>query len=212
MAPRQDACVVEGVSSLLVRWQSTGDASSFEALVGLVRPIVEEAARRMLRSARVADPSAVDDCVAIVLDHLRRLPGTAVGERTVSPFRPAGGDSGVGFVRWLAKERARDVARASRRRARLTMTFSQLDPSESARLAWTSVEPAPDETPTERVRRAITTLDARAQEVLTRLLDGESQAAIAKSMGVCEGTVSRIRAKAIEGIRRSLADDRPRPR
>ena len=53
---------------------------------------------------------------------------------------------------------------------------------------------------------------ARAQEVLTRLLDGESQAAIAKSMGVCEGTVSRIRAKAIEGIRRSLADDRPRPR
>lgn len=212
MDPHLGARGVEGVSTLLMRWQSTADESCFEALVGVVRPIVEQTARRTLRSARVADPSAVDDCLAIVLDHLRRLPGTGPGERTVAPFREAGGDSGVGFVQWLSKERARDVARARRRRTRLTMTFSQLDPSESARIEQKPVEPETSRAAIARMHQAIVALDTRTRDVLTRLLDGESQVAVARSMGVSEGTVSRIRTKAIEDIRRSLAIERPRPR
>jgi RNA polymerase sigma factor (sigma-70 family) len=212
MDPNQSVRGVEGVSTLLKRWQSTADESCFETLVGVVRPIVEETALRTLRSAHVADPSAVDDCVAMVLDHLRRLPGAGPGERSVAPFRSIGSDSGVGFVRWLAKERARDVARARRRRTRLTMTFSQLDPSESARLEQRPAEPGASRPEITRMHRAIAALDARTRDVLARLLDGESQAVIARSMGVSEGTVSRIRTKAIEDVRRLFAIDRPRPR
>jgi RNA polymerase sigma factor (sigma-70 family) len=49
---------------------------------------------------------------------------------------------------------------------------------------------------------AIAALDARSQEVVGCLLKGLTQAEIAKELGVCEGTVSRIRAKAIEQLRR----------
>jgi RNA polymerase sigma factor (sigma-70 family) len=114
-------------------------------------------------------------------------------------------DGGIAFVRWLTRERARDIARARRRQARHAKVFSQLD-AVDAGVVWRlpdddqfDGDPGIDE-----VRLAITMLDDRARRVIELLLAGENQSSIAKLMDVCEGTVSRIRARAIERIQAQL--------
>ena len=47
-------------------------------------------------------------------------------------------------------------------------------------------------------------LDGRSRLVVELLLAGENQAAIARRMGLCEGTVSRIRARAISTLRAAI--------
>lgn len=209
MAPtRKSGCPVE---RLLLEWQSTGDERTLEGLFKATLPLVERVARQVLRSNGIADPGAIEDAMSKVLDHLRRLHGPSAGGRGVAAFRPESrdavrrGDAGIGFIRWLSKERARDIARATFRRTRRTRVFSQLSPEHYGVIRSIEANGPSDGGPLgDDVRLAIESLDGRSRLVVEMLLQGESQVAIARRMGVCEGTVSRIRARAIETLRSAL--------
>lgn len=205
----------QNVALLLEAWQQSGEERGLEALVAEVRPMIESAVAKALRSRGVRDPSAADDAVSRVMDHLRRLPGVSPTERRVEPFM-AGGvgrggvDAGVSFVVWLARKRARDVARSIHRRSRHVVAFSQLDLSDAAKVAGVERQPPRDAATEDRVAAslasAVAQLDARSRDVIERLLAGQSQTDIARQIGVCEGTVSRIRAHAIGELRGWIAD------
>lgn len=210
------------IARLLLGWQSTGDERKLRELLDEISPVVEQVARHVLRSAGIADPGAIDDAISKVFDHLRRLHVDSAEDRGVALFRstcrdhasmhhdpaagaPVQGDAGVAFVRWLAKERARDIARATLRRGRRVRLFSQVDLEDPGIFRKIEARDRPgDETPRDDLRRAMESLDDRARLVVERLLDGETQAAIALGMGVCEGTVSRIRTKAISTLRSAI--------
>lgn len=206
--------VSQPVAQLLLAWQATGDERALEHLLAAIAPLVEGVARQVLRSADIADPGAIDDVASRVFDHLRRLPGPHEGERGVERFRPAGsidatagriGDAGIAFVRWLTRERARDIARARRRHARHAKVFSQLDAVDAGVVRRLPDDEQFDDHPgTDEVRLAMAMLDHRARRVVELLLAGENQSSIARLMGVCEGTVSRIRTRAIEQIQGRL--------
>lgn len=207
------------IASLLLAWQATGAEDGFEDLLDAVRGVIEQVARRVLHRHHIDDPAAVDDAVSLVFDHLRRLPPHARAGRSVAPFRPrddrGDGDAGTAYLTWLATERARDVARATRAHARRARPFSQLD--DAARHSFTKrcasltspeelylSDDNADGNRAARLAEAIPRLDPPLGHVLTMLLKGMSQAAIAAKLRVCEGTVSRMRARAISQLRKDL--------
>lgn len=208
------------VCDLLLAWQANGAEDGFEELLMAVREIIEGTARRVLHIHHVDDPAAVDDAVSLVFDHLRRLSPHARAGRAVSPFQPRDNhgesDSGVAYVTWLATERARDVARARRAWARRARPFSQLDDVARHSLnrcasltppAGCDLSAGDTDERAMRLAEAIQRLDPPLAHVITMLLAGKSQAAIAADLGVCEGTVSRMRARAIIRLRRGLRLD-----
>ena len=189
---------------LLVAWQTSGDQAQFDPLVAAARPLVEHTAARVLRRHHVADPAAVDDAASRVFDHLRRLPNCATCDRLVACFtpRPHAQDDGLRYIRWLTSRRAMDVVRDRRRRE--ARCFVEIAPAELARLADTGPATVDAEDACHRLHAAIPRLDARQRLVVELLIAGKSQAAIAHVLDVCEGTVSRLRSKAIESLRRLL--------
>ncbi len=208
MGPTRKSAAIE---RLLLEWQSMGDERTLEELFKAICPLAESVARHVLRSAGIQDPAAIDDAMSKVFDHLRRLHGSSARDRRVAAFRPAAdtvtrrGDAGIGFVRWLAQERARDIARATFRRTRRTRLFSQLAPEHAGMVRSIEASPPPDGGRLDDdVRLAIESLDGRSRLVIEMLLEGESQATIARHMGVCEGTVSRIHSRAIEALRLAI--------
>ena len=194
-----------GIGRLLDRWQATSDPEQLAVLVGAVRPMVEAVAVRVLRSRRIKDQSAVDDVLSLVLDHLRRLPGGQEGERPVAMFRGAdpGSDSGGRFIRLLARNRSLDVARSHRRHRRYECPFS----SAGDTVRWSLANPddaARQEAEADVHDRLVVAIDRREpdlQAVVRMLLDGKSQAVIAHVLGVCPGTVSRARRRAMAKLR-----------
>lgn len=201
---RGDDCL----GGLLARWQASGDPAQLEAVVAAVRQVVELVAGRTLMECHVADRSAVDDVVSLVLDHLRRLPCGNAGERQVALFR--GDDATVGrglaYIRLLARNRARDVARASHRRDRRARVFSMLDGT-----GWRAVSAggaaarAADELH-EQLVDAVARIKPPLRQVVELLLEGKNQATIAHVLDVCEGTVSRMRKRAVDRLRELLDD------
>jgi RNA polymerase sigma factor (sigma-70 family) len=216
------------ITEHLLQWQADGNAAEFEALVRAIMPLLERLASLTLRRHGIADASAIDDAVSLVLDHLRRLSGSADGERTVARFVPASvqsgwkepfdkgheddkGHAGAAYVSWLIRERARDVARSRRRESRRTIAFSQLDHLPDRIVGERAAQP-PDVgdgicsqgEKSAALHEAIAVLDPRLRTVIELLLDGNSQAAIAQALHVCEGTVSRMRGRAIMELRRLL--------
>lgn len=205
------------IESLLLGWQSTAEHDHLERLVAAAHPIVERVAKVTLLGHGIRDAFAVDEAISLVLDHLRRLPGAQAGERTVTPFTPEHTarcscgliDSGRSYVVWLARERAADVARSRRRRSRTTPVFSQLDKPETSKVRRCIVESADTSAQADlcvRLRHAIPRLPDRERTVIELLLEGKSQAVIAHLINVCEGTVSRIRARALVSLRDLLAE------
>jgi RNA polymerase sigma factor (sigma-70 family) len=209
------------ISVLLLTWQERGDVRDFDALVGAVRDEVERVVTRELHRHHLHDPAAVDDTVSLVLDHLRRLPGPAESERPVAAFRIGErrddvGDPGLAFVTWLATERARDVIRSRRARDRRVAPFAQFDvsaqflvdgatpPGTAPSSCNASADPADRDDLATRLGEALPRIDARLARVLTMLLQGRAQADIARDLGVCEGTVSRMKLRAIHQIRAAL--------
>lgn len=190
------------VDALLMTWQTEPRDDVFEQLVGAVVPQVTVVARAVLRRCGVHDPAALDDTLALVLDHLRRLPGPAIGERAVAPFVPAddGARRGAAFLHRLAAHRARDVARVRRRHAVRCRSVPRVEAvaDVAAGDGWVArgVEEARG-----RVTAVLAALPPRDREVVVLLLEGRNQAAIAHALGVCEGTVSRIRGRAIARLR-----------
>ncbi|MFM8890739.1 MAG: hypothetical protein ACKOTB_03775, partial [Planctomycetia bacterium] len=61
------------VAAALLDWQRTGDSDRFEQLVAAVRPKAEIVVTSVLKRRGIRDPLAIDEAVALVLDHLRRL-------------------------------------------------------------------------------------------------------------------------------------------
>ena len=57
-----------------------------------------------------------------------------------------------------------------------------------------------------RLHEAIKKLEPRLRTVIDMLLDGKSQAVIAHVLNICEGTVSRLRCRAIEELQRLTAE------
>lgn len=205
------------ICKLLLAWQSSADESDLESLIRATGSLIDRIARATLRRHSISDPDAVDDAVSLVLDHVRRLAGSGTTERRVSPFvcHDAGEatDPGASYLAWLTTERSRDVARKRHRHARRFQPLSSLGSVPSGvgrRLA--SMPPSDGtidsqgSTP-ERIERAIGRLDPRLATVLRMLLDGKPQTVIASTLHVCEGTVSRMRARAIVAVRQLMADE-----
>lgn len=187
------------VASLLDRWQCRRDPDEFAALVTLVREPVARVVSWTLRRAGIRDPGACDEAVGLVLERLLSLGHDATpGHRVVfdGSRRGESGDAGWAFVRCVARSRARDVARARRRRDGLIAGYAAL----AGRDRGGAVDDR-DDADASRLRSATEALDERSRQVVGLLLDGKSQTVIAHVLGVSEGTVSRVRARAIAKLR-----------
>jgi RNA polymerase sigma factor (sigma-70 family) len=197
------------VQQLLLCWQTAAEPGAFERLLQLVAPTVLEVAGRILSRHGVRDPGAADDVVSLVFDHLRRLAPTAHDERCVAPFdatRGPTGDSsnaGAAYIVWLARERALDVARKIRRQSR---HVRQLDDHDAASMESGHETDAEDGDRVTLLHEAIGRLPPRDRLVCELLLDGRSQATIAGLLGLCDGTVSRIRQRVIATLRDEIAE------
>lgn len=200
------------VTAALVDWQQTGDEQSLEFIIATTSAELQRLAGVSLRRQGVADRSAVDDALSLVFDHLRRLRGAASGERAVTRFdaaRTSGdrhGNAGQAYLAWLVRERSLDVARHRRRLAKYTLPLSDATIDDTP---WTYPHDTDDEDQARRIRfqTALAQLEQRLRLVVELLLAGKSQAVIAHMLDVCEGTVSRLRTRAIAELKR-LMDER----
>ena len=197
------------ITTLLLKWQATAEERHLESLLTMSSELLWQTAHTVLVRCGVSDPAAADDAVALVLDHLRRLPGVAANERRVSQFRPRrsarGTDPGQAYLVWLSKERARDIARRRRARTRNIQSLSAAEPSGSLTPLYTLVGSSninADELI--RLKQAIEGLKERQAIVIRLLILGQNQARIAAELNVCEGTVSRLRNRAIARLRHLL--------
>jgi len=206
--------VFSGVTDALLAWQESADPLALEHVIRSTRRTLERTAADMLRRLHIGDWSAVDDTLSLVFDHLRRLPAAPAGGRLVARFDGArqssdAGDAGIAYLVWLARERARDVARTRRRQAARGRPFSAVGhvPDDRDREGKSAAPGAPQAAHDEiaRLHAAVAQLDPRLRCVVEMLLEGKSQVVIAHVLGVCEGTVSRLRARAIAELRRVLS-------
>jgi RNA polymerase sigma factor (sigma-70 family) len=197
------------VAAAIVAWQETGDDRRLEFLVATTMAELGHVAAVSLRKHGIHDRSAVDDALALVFDHLRRLPGPAPGEHTVARFdaaRPQGttrGDPGRAYLAWLVRERSLDVARQRRRLAKRWLSLSE---HAMSRLRFVDAHDGYEDSHEREARfdAALQRLEPRLRTVVQMLLAGKSQAAIAHVLDVCDGTVSRMRTRAIAELRRMM--------
>ncbi len=197
------------VAAALIAWQETGDERWLESLVATTIAELERVALSALRRHGVHDRSAVDDALSLVFDHLRRLRGTAPGEHAVARFdaaRPLDGtrgDPGRAYLAWLVRERSLDVAR---QRRRLAKHWRPLSDQDGFRLRSIDSRAGGEDDHERRTRfhEAVERLEPRLRTVVQMLLEGKSQAVIAHVLDVSEGTVSRLRARAIAELRRMM--------
>lgn len=205
------------IANLLLDWQSMGRPDQLEAVVTAIRPLVERMAAATLQRRGIPDPFAIDEALSLVLDHLRRLPGSPSGEPPVARFassrdgycRTSQADPGRAYILWLARERAADVARARHRQARHVVVFSQLEPTTIVHLKTCAASGDPTASTGDlctQLHEAIGMLPPRERMVIELLLEGKSQTVISHMIGVCEGTVSRLRSRATAQLRALLAE------
>lgn len=187
------------------------------SLIAATRPLIYKLAARTLRRYRIGDPAAIDDAVSRVFDHLRRLPGALEEERFVANFAArTGDDDGLAYIVWLTRNRTIDIVRSRHRRHRRERCFSALAQDAARRLPSYAANGGlgPDEemlVGCQELIEVIPFLESRERAVIELLLDGKTQVAIAHILGVCEGTVSRLRVKAIASIRLLLAEREEAP-
>ena len=207
--------VSHDIADALQAWQESGDDVWLEHVIVATLPRLEHAARSVLRRLHISDWSAVDDALSLVLDHLRRLPATTPNERTVARFENrcdtgrGVGDPGLAYLVWLAHERAFDVARQRKRQATRRMRFKNLGHVPYVDDTGIDTHTNADEVEsdaTARMHDALKRLEPRLCTVVELLLDGKSQAVIAHVLGVCEGTVSRLRTRAIAELKRLMTE------
>ena len=208
------------IDSLLLEWQSSGDTICLERLIATITPSLERIAGQTLLRHGIRDRSAIDDATELVFDHLRRLPDNGYTERSVVKFDPAHprnpcarGSSAEGYLHRLTHDRAIDVTRSRRRQLRRSMPFSQLETAGAVEVAGrceaTDEEldgPESCREATQRLHEAVGQLSPRQRAVIELLREGKSQVVIAHALGVCEGTVSRLRVKAIVELKRLMAE------
>jgi RNA polymerase sigma factor (sigma-70 family) len=202
------------LGALLCQWQATGSHAALEDLIRSATPVMVVVIGRVLGQRGIRDPAAVDDALALVFNHLRRLPGAADGEPTVSPFHSDGGtvaEHGRAYLQRLAHDRAVDIARRCRRRARREAAFSALDdvavmqvPERAGLAMLGEAADEPDDQEEQFLRREMAGLEPREQQLVRLLIEGKSQAVIAHVLGVCEGTISRMRTRVIAKLQAAI--------
>lgn len=203
------------LEALLCAWQSTGSHAALEDLMHAAEPVATLVIARVLGQRGIRDPAALDDALALVFNHLRRLPGPAAGEHGVAPFDPGRGtaaDHGRAYLQRLAHDRAIDIARCRRRETRRMATFSALETGSAASLTnrmvmrATTSESEQEESDAAgcAIEAAVNQLDPRERELVRLLIEGKSQAVIAHMLGVCGGTVSRLRARVIAKLQAAI--------
>ena len=202
------------LETLLCEWQATGDHAALEEVIRSAKPIVAMVVGRVLFHRGVRDPAALDDAMALVFNHLRRLPGSTGGEPAVARFDPGRGtaaDHGRAYLQRLAHDRALDVARRRRREARQAASFSALDDATATELPeWSGMATITTDAEEREdlqkglLHEAIAWLDARERQFVGLLIEGKSQAVIAHVLDVCEGTVSRMRGRVIAKLQRAI--------
>lgn len=203
------------IAHALQAWQETADETWLEHVISETRSQLESVARGALRRMQISDWSAVDDALTLVFDHLRRLPVKAPSERGVTRFTVGrgtnvdSGDAGLAYLVWLARERALDVARQRRRQAARRRLYATAHHrplvDDGGHDASADVDKAECDAAA-RLHAALAMLEPRLCLVIQLLLDGKSQAVIAHTLGVCDGTVSRMRTKAIAQLKRLMTE------
>lgn len=200
------------IADLLFRWQETGSHAVFESLIAVVLSDLTRISAGVLRHRHVHDPDAVDEAVALVLDHLRRLSGEVTAERSVTKFSlarcrasGAGVDTGMDYLRMVASNRAIDVARQRRRGGDLVYSPFGGDPPRAHERSTTDQDRGRARAALcDDILTAAERLEPRQRSIVELLMQGKSQATIAHVLGVNEGTVSRLRSRAIDALRRVL--------
>lgn len=208
--PPGESTASTSLAMLVLHWQETGSHAALEALIRASLPELRRVIERTLRGRGTRDPAAVDDALALVLDHLRRLAAGGDDERGVMKFsatRPspesrAVRDPGIVYIRQIARARAIDVARGRRRQR--SVALSQLDEGVACRPQQAPAGGPADPTLGERLHAVVGRLEPRERALVELLLEGKNQAVIAHVLGISEGTVSRLRGRAIESLRRLL--------
>jgi RNA polymerase sigma factor (sigma-70 family) len=188
----------ELLATRLACWQATGCEIDLEALWREAEPFVSQVARRTLLGVGLRDPAACDDAISLVLNHLRRLPS-----RGVTGFDPARG--AIAYLRWLSARRALDTARLLKV-SRETPLSALPVPDKYFHCLYVLDGENSAEEMTSRLRQACEALDSRSRLVIEHHLAEYPQAETARALGVCEGTITRIRQKAIDRLRILLSD------
>jgi RNA polymerase sigma factor (sigma-70 family) len=182
------------VASLLEAWQTTGDPDDYRRLWNAASAVVESVVRKNLYRHGIRDPAAAAEAVSLVMNHLRRLPDQGVAKFDRN-------QTAAGYLVWLSSRRSRDVARSLRRRRE-----SSLDDTRG-QIVEPLVDPdidhieGSDSRAVDHLYAAIKALDDRSRLVIERHLAGEPQAVTAKALRVCDGTITRIRQRAIQRLR-----------
>ncbi len=196
----------------LLAWQATGDHDSFALLVESIRVDVAAVARPLLARHGCRGLTAVDEVLALVLDHLRRLASEGSREDCVARFRPgpAGDeDAGERYITWLTRIRTHDFLRSRRRRSRRSPTFTDMlgrhgdgdRPSPDGPGSGDRESQGQDNARRECLHEALDALGPASRRLMEMILAGTTQKAIADLLGVCEGTVSRRRTAVLARIR-----------
>lgn len=193
------------IASLLEAWQATGAPDDFRDLWQAVRSIVESVIRKNLCRQGIRDPAAAEEAISLTMNHLRRLPtqGVAKFDRNQTV---------ASYLVWLSSRRSRDVARSVRRRREVSLYDTRshiVEPSVDSGIDHID---DPNDGAADRLNEAIKALDERSRLVIERHLAGEPQAVTAKALGVCEGTITRIRQRAIQRLRELLTEAATEPR
>jgi RNA polymerase sigma factor (sigma-70 family) len=188
----------ENLAHLLCEWQVSGDCDKFANLWAHAASLVRQSVRITLARAHIRDPASADDAVSLVMEHLRRLPS---GEVTQYDHER----DATNYLRWLAAMRAGDVIRRRRRQSRRERSWPEQwgfapsvnEPEDASQAGWAAETIL-------ALKNAIAELDERSQDVLMSHFEGERQADTARRLGVCPGTVTRIRQRAVEKLRVAL--------
>jgi RNA polymerase sigma factor (sigma-70 family) len=186
-------------ANLLELWQTTGDPDDYRRLWQAASTVVESVVRMNLRRHGIRDPTAVEEAVSLVMNHLRRLPAEGVAKFDRK-------HTAAGYLVWLSSRRSRDVARSLRRRREFDLDDAR------AKITEPSVDPDVDHVEgsdgraVDNLYAAIKVLDDRSRLVIERHLAGEPQAVTAKALGVCGGTITRIRQQAIQKLRELMTE------
>lgn len=198
----------QSVTELLLEWQALGENDCFSQLAHAVLPVIRGAAARLLRRSGRFAWANVDEVESRVLDHLRRLHPGPGRESPVALFRPepdGAETAGLRYVRWLTRRRTQDVVRSERRRLHRLPTLTEVGIDERAVAASSRRVPPDQGLGAGEVHRAVASLPPQRRDLVQRLLEGESQAAIATALGVSEASVSRRKWTAFAELRRTLS-------
>ena len=193
------------IRSLLQAWQAGGAPDDFHQLWKGIKSIVESTVRKTLRRQGIRDPSATDEAVSLVMGHLLRLPSGGVAAFD-------GNQSATGYLFWLSNRRCRDVTRSLRRRREVSL--SEVETRIAEPLVESHFDCGEDRHGgmINSLHDAMKALDERSQLVIERYLASEPQIVTAKFLGISEGTVTRVRQRAIQRLRELLPEGATNPR